>query len=144
MSWGSRGRRFKSGRPDAGQKADSKSGVGLLGVLDQDREVAERPGAFLTAGQVVRGAAADTASTAESGRCCIENLAPRGRTGRAGQVARFKFSSGPRRTRVSPGWGSGRPEAVTGISVPLGLTRNSRSVAGAMPPSEDWVVMWAP
>ena len=28
-SWGSRGRRFKSGRPDAGQRADSKSGVGL-------------------------------------------------------------------------------------------------------------------
>src|SRR5215469_14081973 len=29
-SWGSRGRRFKSGRPDAGQRADSKSGVSHL------------------------------------------------------------------------------------------------------------------
>jgi hypothetical protein len=28
--WGSRGRRFKSGRPDAGQKADSKSRISLL------------------------------------------------------------------------------------------------------------------
>src|SRR5262245_37656917 len=31
--WGSRGRRFKSGRPDAGQKADPEFRVGLLSDL---------------------------------------------------------------------------------------------------------------
>ena len=54
------------------------------------------------------------------------------------------FPPGPRRTRVSPGWGSGGREVVTGIRVPSGLIRNNRSVAGGITPSEDWVVMRAP
>lgn len=49
-----------------------------------------------------------------------------------------------RRTRVSPGWGSGGREVVTGIRVPSGLIRNNKSVAGGIPPSDDWVVMRAP
>ena len=51
-SWGSRGRRFKSGRPDTGQKADSKFRVGLLGVLGPRSNVWARSWLFLTDGQV--------------------------------------------------------------------------------------------
>ncbi len=51
-SWGSRGRRFKSGRPDAGQKADSKSRVGLLGVLGPRSNMRAPCWRFLTDGQV--------------------------------------------------------------------------------------------
>ena len=54
------------------------------------------------------------------------------------------FPPGPRRTRVSPGWGSGAREVVTGIRVPSGLIRNNRSVPGGIPPSDDWVVIRAP
>ena len=45
---------------------------------------------------------------------------------------------------MSPGWGAGGREIVTGIRVPLGLTRNKRSVAGGIPSSDAWVVMRAP
>jgi hypothetical protein len=55
-----------------------------------------------------------------------------------------RLSPGPRRMRVSPGWGSGGREAIAGIRVPLGFTRNKRSVAGGIPPSDAWVVMRAP
>ena len=37
-----------------------------------------------------------------------------------------RLSPGPRSTSVSPGWESGTRERVTGISMPLGLTRNKR------------------
>jgi hypothetical protein len=53
VTGGSRGRRFISGRPDAGQKADSKSGVGLpvrLGTKIDSRSALWR---FLTGGQGV-------------------------------------------------------------------------------------------
>jgi len=46
--WGSRGRRFMSGRPDAGQKADPKSGIGLLAYLGPRSSGRLRLGRFLT------------------------------------------------------------------------------------------------
>src|SRR5262245_5191355 len=51
--WGSRGRRFKSGRPDADQKADSKSGVGLLTHLGTKIDGRDAFWRFLSGGQVV-------------------------------------------------------------------------------------------
>jgi hypothetical protein len=53
--WGSRGRRFKSGRPDAGQKADSKSGVGLLVHLGTKIDGQGVFWRFLTGSQGVAG-----------------------------------------------------------------------------------------
>jgi hypothetical protein len=51
--WGSRGRRFKSGRPDAGQKADSKSGVGLLAHMGTKIDGPDAFWRFLTGNQGV-------------------------------------------------------------------------------------------
>ena len=52
--WGSRGRRFKSGRPDAGQKADPSFRVSLLPFWGPGSKAASASWRALTAGQVTK------------------------------------------------------------------------------------------
>src|SRR5215831_8656484 len=56
----------------------------------------------------------------------------------------FSASAGPRRTRVSPGWGVGGREVVAGVSRPSGSMTNRMSAGGGVWAVAGAVVMRAP